>query len=158
MEGTRGRGDKQAALFPLSPLPLFPLSTFCGAQARRAVSLPQGGILGGVGQVVSVLFEELVQEGDAPAAAGAGAAALGELAGHLRLLDPQVLEQLPLSHAEAKADVVIEFHRRLRTTLIIAARIPWIVPFCSAAWAASVGASSTTSAPPAPPSPSSICM
>ena len=43
--------------------------------------------LGGV--AVGGLVEELAEEGDAPAAAGAGSAALGELAGDFRVLGAQ---------------------------------------------------------------------
>src|SRR5260221_11442475 len=48
------------------------------------------------------LLEKLFQEGNAPAAAGAGAAALRKLARDLRLGPPQVVHQLAARHVEAE--------------------------------------------------------
>src|SRR5207244_1734590 len=56
------------------------------------------------------LLENLFEEGDAPAAAGAGAAALGELARHFRFLRANVVHQLPPRHVKAITDLGIEVH------------------------------------------------
>src|SRR5947209_1448387 len=58
-------------------------------------------------------LEDLLEERDAPAATGAGPAALGELARHLRLVEANKILELPAGHPEAEADVVVEVHAAL---------------------------------------------
>src|SRR5205814_10257151 len=60
---------------------------------------------------LGALLEDLFQERDAPAAAGPGAAALGELARHPRLVQPDPVDQLPTRHVEAQAHLVVQVHR-----------------------------------------------
>src|SRR5262249_47014958 len=57
------------------------------------------------------LAEDLLQKRHAPAAAGAGTAALRHLAGHARLGPPGEVLQLAPRHVEAVTDGVVEFHR-----------------------------------------------
>src|SRR5207245_2086529 len=54
--------------------------------------------------------EDLLEEGNAPAAAGASPATLGQLARHLRVMQADVILQLPATDPEAEADVVVEVH------------------------------------------------
>src|SRR5207248_10131897 len=56
------------------------------------------------------LLVDLLEEGDAPAAAGAGAAALRELARHLGPALADEIEQLPPRHVEAVAHFGVEVH------------------------------------------------
>src|SRR5262249_43518734 len=56
---------------------------------------------------------QLLQERNAPPAAGAGAAALRELARHLRAVDADEVEQLPLGHVKAVTDLAVDVHDSL---------------------------------------------
>src|SRR6516225_7977477 len=55
-------------------------------------------------------MEYLLEKRDAPAAAGAGAAAFGKLARHLRLATADEVDQLAPAHVEAVTDFGIEVH------------------------------------------------
>ena len=57
------------------------------------------------------LLEDLLQERDAPAAAGAGTAALGELARHPRRVQPHPVHELAPRNMEAITHLVVQVHR-----------------------------------------------
>lgn len=58
----------------------------------------------------SGLLVELLEEGNAPAATRAGAAAFGKLAGHLGTAEADEIDQLPPRHMEAIANLGIQVH------------------------------------------------
>src|SRR6185437_16459102 len=59
------------------------------------------------------LREDLLQEWNAPAAAGAGAAALGQLAGYLGFVQSLPVHELAPRHVEAITNFVVQIHRRV---------------------------------------------
>src|SRR6185437_13080941 len=59
------------------------------------------------------LREDLLQEWNAPAAAGAGAAALGKLAGHLGFVQPLPVHELSPRYVEAITDLIVQVHQRV---------------------------------------------
>lgn len=62
------------------------------------------------------LGENLFQEGNAPAATGAGAAALGQLAGHARARAAHEVHQLATAHVKTITNLGIEFHASIIPT------------------------------------------
>ena len=84
--------------------------------ARFDVVGSAGGVLFG-GQFVVAdclaplsLFEVLLQVGNAPATPCSRAATLADLAGATRLIEPDVVDDLPLRDVEAITDFVVEVH------------------------------------------------
>src|SRR5262249_56217727 len=68
------------------------------------------------------------REGRGEAAGGAGAAAVRELARHLRPVEADEVEQLALADVEAVTDLRIELHEHLGTGLRRRRAAPSIVP------------------------------
>jgi len=58
------------------------------------------------------LGEHLAQKRPAPAATGAGAKALAQLAGPLRLFDADEAQQLPLRDVKTETDFVVRLHQQ----------------------------------------------
>jgi hypothetical protein len=61
---------------------------------------------------VDRLLVQLLEEGDAPTAAGAGTAAFGQLAGHLRPVSPQEVDQFAPADVKTVANLGIQIHDR----------------------------------------------
>mgnify|MGYP001618428978 CR=1 FL=1 len=63
------------------------------------------------GHIARSPMEELLQEGNAPSATGARAAALRELARHLWVVEAHPVHELPTADVEAITHLVVEIHR-----------------------------------------------
>ena len=87
-----------------------------GATPRLDVRRPLLGIFLGCrvrfGNPTRCLSEEPFQIAAAPAASGAGAETLAQLAGAARFFHPQKIHDLPLADVETEADFVVELHFR----------------------------------------------
>src|SRR5205823_2800737 len=66
---------------------------------------------------LDALLKDLLEERDAPAAAGPGPAALRQLARHPRPVDPHEVDELPPRHVEAVANLGVLVHAPLPEVL-----------------------------------------